>query len=49
MGEETYQSATEYEKMLKSVAKYYGYSAEDIDEMLADGFSMEEIEELFYS
>ena len=38
----------EYLDELKSVASYYGYSPKDIDKLIADGFTYDEIEELFY-
>lgn len=38
-----------YVDELKSVAGAFGYSPEDIDGLLAEGFSPEEIEECFYS
>ena len=40
-------SQASYIEDLKSVATYYGIWPEDIDEMLADGVTPEEIEELF--
>ena len=39
-------SQASYIEDLKSVAAYYGIWPEDIDEMLADGVTPEEIEEL---
>ncbi len=39
---------SEYIDDLKSVAVLHGYSAEDIDELLKSGFSLEEIEEYIY-
>lgn len=33
---------------LKGLAMYFGYTPEDIDALLADGFQPEELEELFY-
>jgi glucosamine 6-phosphate synthetase-like amidotransferase/phosphosugar isomerase protein len=33
---------------LKSVAGHYGYTPDDVDTLLADGFSAEEVEEMFY-
>ena len=39
----------QYIKDLKSLAGYFGYSPEDIDLLLAEGFSPEELEEYFYS
>jgi len=38
----------EYLKEIKSVAGYYGYSEKDIDQLVADGFTYEDIEELLY-
>ena len=38
----------EYIDDLKAVAIYYGYTPEDIDDMLKRGFSGEEIEEMLY-
>lgn len=38
----------QYIKDLKSVAGYFGYSPEDVDLLLAEGFSPEELEEYFY-
>lgn len=38
----------EYLKEIKSVASYYGYSEKDIDKLVDDGFSYEDIEELLY-
>ena len=35
-------------KEIKSVASYYGYSEKDIDQLVADGFTYEDIEELIY-
>ena len=37
-----------YIEDLKSVAAYQGYSPEDIDELLENGFAPEEIEEYIY-
>lgn len=39
---------TEYIKELKSVAQYQGYSAETVDDLIAAGFALEEIEEYIY-
>nr|WP_325196456.1 hypothetical protein [uncultured Oscillibacter sp.] len=39
---------TQYIKDLKSLAGYFGYSPEDVDMLLAEGFSPEELEEYFY-
>lgn len=33
---------------LKSVAGHFGYSPEDVDMLLADGFTADEVEEMFY-
>ena len=38
----------QYIKDLKSLAGYFGYSPKDIDLLLADGFSPEELENYFY-
>ena len=45
---ERWQSATNesYINDLKSIAAYYGIYEDEIDEMLADGVTPEEIEEL---
>ena len=43
-----YSSATTYLDDLKSVASYMGVSPSDIDELAANGFSPEEIEEYIY-
>ncbi|MCL2199089.1 MAG: hypothetical protein FWB80_09215 [Defluviitaleaceae bacterium] len=40
------ENCNSYTKALKSVAFYYGYLPDDIDNLLADGFSCEEIESL---
>ena len=34
--------------MIKSIAVYQGYSPDDVDELIAAGFSLEEIEEYMY-
>ena len=39
----------EYIAELKEVAGTFGYTPEDVDSLLADGFTPEEIEEFFYS
>ena len=38
---------TTYEDLLRSMAHTFGYTAEDVDALLADGFAPEEIEDLF--
>ncbi len=38
----------DYIKELKSVATAFGYSPEDVDALIAEGISPEEIEEYFY-
>lgn len=38
----------EYIRELKSVAGAFGYSPEDVDHLLEEGFSPEELEEYFY-
>ena len=40
--------STSYVDELKSVAGAFGYLPEDVDDLLADGFTAEEIEECFY-
>ena len=37
-----------YLEDLKSVASYQGYSPEDVDELLNNGFTPEEVEEYLY-
>ena len=37
-----------YLRELKNIASYLGYSGEEIDAMLADGWSTDEIEEAIY-
>lgn len=37
-----------YIRELKSVASYFGYSPEDVDSLLVEGISTEELEEYFY-
>lgn len=44
----TEDDETEYIKELKSVAQYQGYAAETIDDLMAAGFALEEIEEYIY-
>lgn len=39
----------QYIKDIKSLAGYFGYTPEDIDLLLAEGFSPEELEEYFYT
>jgi len=43
-----YGGTPDYLRDLKSVACAYGYSPEDIDELLETGFSLDEVEELLY-
>ena len=38
-----------YVSELKSVARAFGYAPDDIDDLLNDGFTPEEIEECFYT
>lgn len=38
----------EYLELLKSMASSFGYTAEDIDALLEEGFTLEEIESCFY-
>lgn len=42
------EDETEYIKELKSVAQYQGYSTETVDNLIAAGFALEEIEEYIY-
>ena len=37
-----------YKEMLQSIAHSFGYSDEDIDDLLASGFTLEDIEAIFY-
>ncbi len=37
-----------YTDTLKSMAPYFGYVAKDVDDLLSDGFTPEDIEEIFY-
>lgn len=41
-------SRSEYIRMLKSVAGFYGYESCDIDALLADGYTTEDIEDMIY-
>ncbi len=47
-----YRSHWDFERQyiqdLKSVAGCYGYAPEEIDGLLADGYSIEDIEEMLY-
>ena len=42
------QKRNEYIEDLKSVATFYGYSADTIDDLINEGFTLEEIEECLY-
>jgi len=42
-----YKSST-YKDLLKSMAHTFGYSADDVDALLSEGFTYEDIEEIFY-
>lgn len=44
----SYISKTDYIDDIKSVASYYGYQEEDIDTMLRQGFTPDEIEQILY-
>lgn len=44
----SYDSRDEYIDDIKSVASYYGYSSEEIDCLLNDGFTPEEVEDMLY-
>ena len=39
----------EYIDMLKTMAQYYGYEPDIVDELLEGGFSTDEIEEYIYA
>ena len=43
-----YDIESTYLEELKSVASYQGYSPEDVDELLNNGFTPEEVEEYLY-
>ena len=43
-----YDYTSDYIDELRSVASYQGYSSEDIDTLLNEGFTPEEIEEYIY-
>jgi len=38
----------QYVAMLKQIAQIYGYTSQDIDELIESGFALEEIEEMIY-
>ena len=42
------QKRNDYIDDLKSVATFYGYSADTIDDLINEGFTLEEIEECLY-
>ncbi len=44
----SYFSKTDYIDDIKSVASYYGYQEDDIDTMLRQGFTPDEIEQILY-
>ena len=44
----SYESMDEYIDDIKSVASYYGYNSEEIDCLLNNGFTPEEVEEMLY-
>ena len=44
-----YHSQREYIQDLKSVAWCYGYAPEFVEQLVADGYTAEDVEELFYS
>lgn len=44
----SYDSKDEYIDDIKSVASYYGYNSEEIDCLLNNGFTPEEVEEMLY-
>ena len=43
-----YDEPKSYKDTLKSMAQTFGYTSEDVDALLADGFTLEDIEDLFY-
>ena len=42
------QNERSYTDALKSMAHTFGYTAEDVDTLLSDGFTLEDIEDFFY-
>ena len=44
-----YSNANEYVDDIKSVAQYYGYDSDEIDCLLNNGFTPEEVEEMLYA
>lgn len=44
----TKETGRSYKEILKSMAHTFGYTAEDVDTLLADGFTLQGIEEIFY-
>ena len=45
---DTKTTTSTYLKEVKQLAKYYGYEPEEIDGLLADGFTLDEITDMFY-
>ena len=43
-----YADSIDYADELKSVAPYFGFDEDDIETLLNDGYTFEEIEEAFY-
>lgn len=43
-----YDEPKSYKDTLKSMAQTFGYTSEDVDALLADGFTLEDIEDFFY-
>ena len=44
-----YSNTNEYVDDIKSVAQYYGYDSDEIDCLLNNGFTPEEVEEMLYA
>ena len=44
-----YSNRNEYVDDIKSVAQYYGYDSDEIDCLLNNGFTPEEVEEMLYA
>ena len=43
-----YDEPKSYKDTLKSMAQTFGYTSEDVDALLANGFTLEDIEDFFY-
>ena len=42
------ETGRSYKDILKSMAHTFGYTAEDVDTLLAEGFTLQDIEDFFY-